>query len=142
MIYYIHSKGKLTELRKEGSYYMTTTKITTKELLLALLEMEEVKSNPLYVEKIDSLIAAIDKKNSNRKPTAKQVENERIKDEILEKLAKIEGGATVSQIMKMTEYEFKSNQQCTALLRQLRLDGLVTREERKDATYYCAVAGE
>ena len=135
MIYYIHSKGKPTELRKEGSYYMTTTKITTKKLLLALLEMEEVKANPLYVEKINALITAIDKKNANRKPTAQQKENENIKEQILKVLTTSEG-RTVSEIMKLTEYEFKSNQQCTALLRQLRLDGKVTRVEDKKGTLY------
>lgn len=121
---------------------MTTTKITNKELFNALLAMEEVKANPLYVEKINALITAIDKKNANRKPTAQQKENEGIKAEILDKLSEAENGLTVSQLMKLTEYDFKSNQQCTALLRQLRLDGLVTREERKDATYYCIVVGE
>lgn len=121
---------------------MTTNKITRKELFTALLTLEAVQTNPLWKEKLEAEIVAIDKKNANRKPTAQQVENENIKVEILEKLSEAENGLTVSQIMKLTEYDFKSNQQCTALLRQLRLDGLVTREERKDATYYCIVVGE
>lgn len=119
-----------------------TTKITRKELFTALLNLEAVKANPLWKEKLEAEIVAIDKKNVNRKPTAQQVENENIKAEILDKLSEAENGLTVSQLMKLTEYDFKSNQQCTALLRQLRLDGLVTREERKDATYYCIVVGE
>lgn len=119
-----------------------TTKITRKELFTALLNLEAVKANPLWKEKLEAEIVAIDKKNANRKPTAQQVENENIKAEILDKLSEAENGLTVSQLMKLTEYDFKSNQQCTALLRQLRLDGLVTREERKDATYYCIVVGE
>lgn len=121
---------------------MTTNKITRKELFTALLNLEAVQTNPLWKEKLEAEIVAIDKKNSNRKPTAQQVENEGIKEEILEKLSEAENGLTVSQIMKLTKYDFKSNQQCTALLRQLRLDGLVSREERKDATYYCIVDGE
>ena len=42
----------------------------------------------------------------------------------------------------MTDYEFKSNQQCTALLRQLRLDGKVTRVEDKKGTLYFLADGE
>lgn len=112
-----------------------TTKMTNRELFTALLKIEEVKNNPLYVEKINALIESIDRKNANRKPTAQQVENERIKDEILAVLTTSEG-RTVSEIMKLTDYEFKSNQQCTALLRQLRLDGKVTRVENKKGTLY------
>lgn len=121
---------------------MTTNKITRKELFTELLNLEAVQTNPLWKEKLEAEIVAIDKKNANRKPTAQQVENENIKAEILEKLSEAENGLTVSQLMKLTTYGFKSNQQCTALLRQLRLDGLVSREERKDATYYCIVVGE
>ena len=60
-----------------------TTKMTNRELFTALLKIEEVKANPLYVEKINALIEGIDRKNANRKPTAKQTENEAIKEEIL-----------------------------------------------------------
>lgn len=112
-----------------------TTKITNKELFNALLKIEEVKKNPLYVEKINALIEGIDRKNANRKPTAQQIENENIKAEILAVL-EIGHGRTVSEIMKMCDYDFKSNQQCTALLRQLRLDGKVTRNETNKGTFY------
>lgn len=112
-----------------------TTKMTNRELFTALLKIEEVKQNPLYVEKINALIEGIDRKNANRKPTAQQKENENIKEQILKVLTTGEG-RTVSEIMKLTEYEFKSNQQCTALLRQLRLDGKVTRVEDKKGTLY------
>lgn len=112
-----------------------TTKITNKELFNALLEMDEVKGNPLYVEKINALIDSIDRKNANRKPTAQQIENENIKNEILTILSESDG-KTVSEIMKLSEYEFRSNQQCTALLRQLRLDNKVKRVETKKGTLY------
>ena len=118
-----------------------TTKMTNKELFTALLKIEEVKANPLYVEKINALIEGIDRKNANRKPTAQQKENEAIKEEILTALD-TGHGRTVSEIMKMCDYEFKSNQQCTALLRQLRLDGKVTRVEDKKGTLYFLADGE
>ena len=114
---------------------MTTTKITNKELFNALLAMEEVKANPLYVEKINALITAIDK-NANRKPTAQQVENESIKEEIVKILESYPEGLTITQIMKLHSFEFKSNQQCTALCRQLRLDNIIDRKETKKGTLY------
>ena len=112
-----------------------TTKITNKEVLMAVLEMEEVKRNPLYVEKIQSMIDAMIKKSANRKPTSQQIENENIKEQILAVL-EVGHGRTVTEIMKMCDYDFKSNQQCTALLRQLRLDNKVVRVEDKKATLY------
>lgn len=115
---------------------MTTTKITNKELFNALLTMEEVKANPLYVEKINALITAIDKKNANRKPTAQQKENEGIKEEIVKILENYPEGLTITQIMKLHSFEFRSNQQCTALCRQLRLDNIIDRKETKKGTLY------
>ena len=115
-----------------------TTKMTRKELFTELLNLDEVKANAVWVEKLKAEIEAIDKKNANRKPTTKQTENETIKEEILAVLTDLEG-KTVSEIMKMCNYEFKSNQQCTALLRQLRLEGKVTRTEtKKGALYFLA----
>lgn len=114
-----------------------TTKITRKELFTALLEMEEVKANPLYVEKLNAEIEAINKKNANRKPTTQQIENEGIKEIILSVMS-TEQGMTVSEIMKASalQYEFRSNQQCTALLTQLKIDGKVKRVEGKKSTLY------
>lgn len=112
-----------------------TTKITRKELFTALLNLDEVKANAVWVEKLNAEIEAIDKKNINRKPTAQQIENENIKEQILTVL-EIGHGRTVSEIMKMCDYDFKSNQQCTALLRQLRLDNKVTRTETNKGTFY------
>ena len=112
-----------------------TTKITRKELFTALLNLDEVKANAVWVDKLNAEIEAIDKKNLNRKPTAQQIENESIKEQILTVL-EIGHGRTVSEIMKMCDYDFKSNQQCTALLRQLRLDNKVTRTETNKGTFY------
>lgn len=119
-----------------------TTKMTRKELFTALLNLDEVKANAVWVEKLNAEIEAIDKKNANRKPTAQQIENETIKEQILEVLTADREGKTVSEIMKLTEYDFKSNQQCTALLRQLRLDGKVTKTETKKGTLYFLVEPE
>lgn len=121
---------------------MTTTKITRKELFTALLALEAVQTNPLWKEKLEAEIVAIDKKNANRKPTAQQVENEGIKEEIVTILEGYPEGLTVTQIMKLHSFEFRSNQQCTALCRQLRLDNIIDRKETKKGTLYFLVNEE
>ena len=121
---------------------MTTTKITRKELFTALLNLEAVKTNPLWKEKLEAEIVAIDKKNANRKPTAQQVENEGIKEEIVTILEGYPEGLTITQIMKLHSFEFRSNQQCTALCRQLRLDNIIDRKETKKGTLYFLVNEE
>lgn len=121
---------------------MTTNKITRKELFTALLNLEAVKTNPLWKEKLEAEIVAIDKKNANRKPTAQQVENEGIKEEIVTILEGYPEGLTITQIMKLHSFEFRSNQQCTALCRQLRLDNIIDRKETKKGTLYFLVNEE
>ena len=113
-----------------------TNKLTNKEVLNAVLNMAEVKANPAYEEKIKAMLEALEKKSANRKPTSQQIENENIKVEILEILEGYPNGLKVGQIMKLASYEFKSNQQCTALLRQLRLENKVARVETKEGTLY------
>ena len=121
---------------------MTTNKITRKELFTELLNLEAVQTNPLWKEKLQAEIVAIDKKNANRKPTAQQVENENIKAEIVTILEGYPEGLTVTQIMKLHSFEFRSNQQCTALCRQLRLDNIIDRKETKKGTLYFLVNEE
>lgn len=121
---------------------MTTNKITRKELFTELLNLEAVQINPLWKEKLEAEIVAIDKKNANRKPTAQQVENEGIKEEIVTILEGYPEGLTVTQIMKLHSFEFRSNQQCTALCRQLRLDNIIDRKETKKGTLYFLVNEE
>ena len=115
---------------------MTTTKITRKELFTELLALEAVQANPLWKEKLKAEIEAIDKKNLNRKPTAKQVENEAIKEEIITILEGYPEGLTITQIIKLHSFEFRSNQQCTALVRQLMTEGKVTRIENKRTAFF------
>lgn len=119
-----------------------TNKLTNKEVLNAVLGMEEVKANPLYVAKIEAMIEAIEKKSANRKPTAQQIENEGIKEEIVTILEGYPEGLTITQIMKLHSFEFRSNQQCTALCRQLRLDNIIDRKETKNGTLYFLVNEE
>ena len=76
------------------------------------------------------------KKNASRKPTKAQTENEGIKAEILDTM---ESGKayTVTEIQKMVGLD--SNQKTSALIRQLKENGLVERSEVKGKAYFTKV---
>lgn len=72
-------------------------------------------------------------KNANKKMTKAQVENEEIKANILNAMAK-DTAYTVTEIMKAVGLE--SNQKTSALVRQLKESGLVVRTESKGKAYF------
>lgn len=85
------------------------------------------------IEFINHEIELLEKKNSNRKPTKTQAENENIKTEILEFM---ESGRayTVTEIQKGVGLE--SNQKASALIRQLKESELVIRTLDKGKAYF------
>lgn len=112
-----------------------STKKTKRELyaeLLALANTDELRNF------INHEVELLDRKNSTRKPTATQVENEGIKTDILGAM-ELGKSYTVSEIMKAVGLE--SNQKCSALMRQLKTDGLVERTEIKGKAYFSKVEG-
>lgn len=93
---------------------------------------EEVK------EKLEKMKAQVEKKNSaERKPTATQIENETYKTAILDYLTEVDTAKTIGEIMKgCAEVSDLTNQRVSALVRQLKDAGLVTREEIKRKAYF------
>lgn len=87
-------------------------------------------------EKIVAMIAALDKKNSaTRKPTPGQLENEHYKELILSVLG--EKGITVTDIIKaVPEFDGFNNQKIASLVRQLKEESKVVREEVKGRAYF------
>lgn len=90
----------------------------------------------LSAEEIAFLVERKDmhsKKNTSRKPTKAQAENEGIKTAILDFM--VEGKAyTVTEIQKGVGLE--SNQKASALIRQLKEADLVVRKEEKGKAYF------
>jgi len=89
-------------------------------------------------EKIDSMIASLQKKSANRKPTKVQKENEVLKEIILGVVT--EEGSTVSEIQTRDERISPaadiSNQRVTALLTQLVKENKVAKTvEGKKSLY-------
>lgn len=73
------------------------------------------------------------KKNSSRKPTKAQEENEVIKENILNFMVR-GTNYTISEIQKGVGLE--TNQKTSALVRQLKESGLVSRTEVKGKAYF------
>lgn len=120
--------------------------MTKKEMFQVLLAMDCVKERNDLVKFIEHEIELLDRKNGgNRKPTAQQVANEKIKDKILEVLVK---PMTATQIMKAIEPDFPeitlTTQRISALLRTLgeKGTGEVEKYTEKRVTYFKKVGVE
>ena len=98
-----------------------------------------VSENSDLVAFIDHEVELLDKKNSApKKPTAKQVENEHIKDFILAHLVE---PMTVSEMLKGFLKDFPaekelSNQRVTAVIKQLVEDNSLVRTVVKRTAYF------
>ena len=118
-----------------------TEKMTNSKALAFVLGMEGIPSD--VREKLVNIKASIDKKNSaERKPTATQTENVGLKSAILVGMAS--GKAyTIGNLMKeIPALADLTNQRVSALVRQLKDEGLVTREEVKRKAYFTKVEVE
>lgn len=85
-------------------------------------------------EKVKNIKTSLAKKSGkiNKKLSAKQVENEKLKDAILEFLMSKNGGFTITEITDyVEELNGLSNQKVSALTKQLVDDGFVKRTEDK-----------
>ncbi len=100
-------------------------KITKREMFAQIREI--VADNADMVAFIDHEIDLLSKKSGSKKPTANQVANEGLKDVILEVLKDSEGMTATAVLGASDEFAGLSNQKITALLRQLVLDGSVTK---------------
>ena len=118
-----------------------TEKMTNSKALAVVLGMEGIPTD--VREKLVYIKASIDKKNSaERKPTATQTENVGLKVAILEGM---ESGKayTIGDLMKeIPALADLTNQRVSALVRQLKDEGLVTREEVKRKAYFTKVEVE
>lgn len=113
---------------------MTDKKMTKKDMF-ALIK-ERVADNEDMVAFIDHEIELLNKKaNGSRKPTAKQIENEALKNDVLAVLSA--EGKTVSQIIASDEkFAGMSNQKMTALLKMLVADGSAEKVVDKKTSFF------
>ena len=115
-------------------------KMTNSKALAIAIKTLDGQVSAEVIEKLGNIKASIDKKNSaERKPTATQTENVGLKSAIVEGM---ESGKayTISDLMKaIPELADLTNQRVSALVRQLKDEGLVSREEIKRKAYFTKV---
>ena len=100
----------------------TTKKLTKRDRFEALLKMSEVQANPDMVAFIEHEIELLAKKNAgDKKPTAKQMENDAVKQVILDEMtANPDKLYTVTDLIKNVDgLGDLTNQRVSALLRQM-----------------------
>lgn len=101
------------------------------EIAINAVENAEAKA------KLEKMLAQTLKKNSaDRKPTATQTENIALKEAILASMS-VDVKYTITDIMKNCEAVAElSNQRVSALVRQLKEEGQLIREEIKRKAYF------
>lgn len=112
--------------------------------------LNEIKAQyPLTEEHkgfIDSRLAALDKKTTERKPTATQVANEKLAAALYEHMLSVGGKHTVSGLMKsapcFAEIEGLSQSKANSIVKKLKDSGRVQRSEEKGVAYFTAVEVE
>ena len=116
---------------------MTNKKITKRDRFNALLSIPAVQADQGLVDFINHELELLAKKNSaDKKPTAQQTANEAIKSAIVEAM-EANRLYTVTEIQKsVAECADLSNQRVSALLRQLKDDGVIVRTEDKRKAYF------
>lgn len=95
------------------------------------------------IEKLTNIKASIDKKNSykgEKKPTAKQTENEGLKTDILAYLETVDKATITDLIKNVPSLADLSNQKVNAIVRQLKEDNILKREEIKRKAYFSLVS--
>ena len=137
---YIKDKDSLKN--QKGIDTMSTStvkKLTKRDRFEALLKMTEVQANPDMVAFIEHEIELLAKKNAgDKKPTAKQMENDAVKQVILDEMtANPDKLYTVTDLIKgVPELADYSNQRVSALLRQMINANGVERIVDKRKSYF------
>ena len=120
---------------------MATEKKMTKAQKFAIIaELPEVKSNPMLTEFIAHEIELLTKKNtSEKKPTAKQTANASVKDNIVALMeSDVDRLFTITELCKEVANlpEDMTPQRMSAIVRQLKEDGIVERIEEKRKAFF------
>ena len=116
------------------------TKATAWTIVRSIVENSGHAQSAELVAKIDNELALLAKKNSaEKKPTAQQTANEAVKTAIVEGM-ELNRVYTVTEVIKeIPECAELTNQRVSALLRQLKDEGKVTRTEDKRKAYFQVV---
>lgn len=120
---------------------MANKKMTKRDYFNGLLGViENHKDNIENYEEfkafIEREIELLNKKRSNSKPTKTQIENEKIKEKILEVLTDVNEVMTISELMTADGLENYSNQKLSVLCHQLVNEHKVVNTKVKKVSYF------
>lgn len=116
---------------------MENKKMTKKDYFNELLQIEAVASNKDLVDFINHEVELLEKKSSKSTLSKTQVENNSIKDIIMNVLQESAKPITITEIQSVNEdLKELSNQKISALLKQLVDTDLVERVVDKKKTYF------
>ena len=124
----------------KGIDTMTTKKLTKRDHFNALLNLEEVKANPILVEFIEHELDLLAKKNAaDKKPTAQQTANKAICEAIVEGMEPNRLYTITELIKEIPECADLTNQRVSALVRGM-IDIHIERVEEKRKAYFRLLA--
>lgn len=120
---------------------MTNKKMTKRDYFNGLLEVIENHKDSIenyedFKAFIEREIELLNKKRSNSKPTKTQIENEKIKEKILEVLTDVNEVMTISELMTADGLENYSNQKLSVLCHQLVNEHKVVNTKVKKVSYF------
>lgn len=120
---------------------MTNKKMTKRDYfngLLGVLEnhKDSIENYEEFKAFIEREIELLNKKRSNSKPTKTQIENEKIKEKILEVLTDVNEVMTISELMTANGLENYSNQKVSVLCHQLVNEHKVVNTKVKKVSYF------
>lgn len=120
---------------------MTNKKMTKRDYFNGLLGVIENHKDSIenyedFKAFIEREIELLNKKRSNSKPTKTQIENEKIKEKILEVLTDVNEVMTISELMTADVLENYSNQKLSVLCHQLVNEHKVVNTKVKKVSYF------
>jgi hypothetical protein len=114
---------------------MATNKMTNKGALQFVLDTYDVPAE--VAEKLKSMVAQLEKKSgAERKPTARQVENTKVKEKIASQMEPNVLYTVGEMLKKFDTTEDMTSQRLTALLCQMEEDGLVEKTKDKGKSLF------
>ena len=117
----------------------TTTKTTNKSALTYIVNNYGSELPAEVLDKIEGMIAQLEKRSSTeRKPSARQVENEVLKTKILETMEENRWYSIAEMVKEFLFFPSDmTTQRCSALMTQLADAGKVKREVVKRKVLFC-----
>ena len=115
---------------------------TQKELYAEIKAILEKANATELIEFVDKKMSQLEKKTDSRKLTAKQTENEKIKDALLDFLSEQTVAMTCTEIFNQTDIGLTSATHASALLKQLVDCGKVAKNYEKKVAKFSLPAAE